>query len=73
MKPTEELADDYGFEIVESGINTLADVDMAAADLAAKVDCISNLYRQYRSTGPADRSGKSERERCCSGNKPSYV
>ena len=38
-----ELADDYGFEIVESGINTLADVDMAAADLAAKVDCISNL------------------------------
>ena len=38
-----ELADDYGFEIVDSGINTLADVDMAAADLAAKVDCISNL------------------------------
>ena len=38
-----ELAGDYGFEIVESGINTLADVDMAAADLAAKVDCISNL------------------------------
>jgi len=38
-----ELSDDYGFEIVESGINTLADVDMAAADLAAKVDCISNL------------------------------
>ena len=37
------LAPDYGFEIVESGINTLADVDMAAADLAAKVDCISNL------------------------------
>ena len=32
-----ELADDYGFEIVESGINTLADVDMAG------VDCISNL------------------------------
>lgn len=38
-----ELAGDYGFEIVDTGINTIADVDMAAADLVGKVDCISNL------------------------------
>ena len=31
------------FEIVDTGINTLADVDMAAADLVGKVDCICNL------------------------------
>lgn len=37
------IAGDYGFEIVETGINTLADVDMAAADIVGKVDCISNL------------------------------
>ncbi|MDE5908152.1 MAG: ABC transporter substrate-binding protein [Lachnospiraceae bacterium] len=36
-------AADYGFEIVESGINTIADVPMAAADLASRVDCITNL------------------------------
>ncbi|MDD2971394.1 MAG: ABC transporter substrate-binding protein [Lachnospiraceae bacterium] len=36
-------APDYGFEIVDTGINTIADVPMAAADLAGKVDCISNL------------------------------
>ena len=29
--------------IVESGINTIADVEMAAKDLAGKVDCINNL------------------------------
>lgn len=38
-----EKAGDYGFEIVDTGINTLADVDMAAADLVTKVDCINNL------------------------------
>ncbi len=38
-----ELAGEYGFEIVDTGINTLADVDMAAADMVSKVDCISNL------------------------------
>lgn len=38
-----ELAGSYGFEIVDIGINTLADVDMAAADIVSKVDCISNL------------------------------
>ena len=38
-----ELAGQYGFEIVATGINTIADVDMAAADLVNKVDCICNL------------------------------
>jgi len=38
-----ELAGEFGFEIVDTGINTIADVDMAAAELAGKVDCISNL------------------------------
>lgn len=36
-------AADYGFEIVESGINVQADVELAAADLVTKVDCITNL------------------------------
>lgn len=36
-------ASEYGFEIVEKGINTIADVELAAADLAGKVDCITNL------------------------------
>ena len=36
-------AAEYGFEIVESGINTQADVALAAADLVTKVDCITNL------------------------------
>ena len=38
-----EAAPDYGFEIVETGINVVADVEMAAKDLAGKVDCITNL------------------------------
>lgn len=38
-----ELAGNYGFEIVDSGINTIADVDLAAADLVTKADCITNL------------------------------
>ena len=38
-----EAAGSYGFEIVDSGINTIADVDLAAADLVTKVDCITNL------------------------------
>lgn len=36
-------AEEYGFEIVDTGINTIADVPMAAADMAGKVDCITNL------------------------------
>ncbi|MDY3919571.1 MAG: ABC transporter substrate-binding protein [Candidatus Limivivens sp.] len=38
-----EKAEEYGFEIVDTGINTIADVEMAAKDLAGKVDCINNL------------------------------
>lgn len=37
------LASKYNFEIVESGISTIADVPLAASDLAGKVDCISNM------------------------------
>ncbi|MCR4601478.1 MAG: ABC transporter substrate-binding protein [Clostridia bacterium] len=36
-------AGDFGFEIVDTGINTIADVDLAASDLVTKVDCICNL------------------------------
>lgn len=36
-------AADYGFEIVESGIATAADIPLAADDLVGKVDCINNL------------------------------
>lgn len=36
-------ADNYGFEIVESGIATAADIPLAADDLVSKVDCINNL------------------------------
>ena len=36
-------AGDYGFEIVESGITTAADIPLAADNLLEKVDCINNL------------------------------
>lgn len=38
-----EAAPEYGLEIVEIGISTVADIPLAAEQLAAKVDCISNL------------------------------
>lgn len=38
-----KYASDYGFEIVDKGINTIADVELAAGDLVEKVDCITNL------------------------------
>lgn len=38
-----KLAGDYDFEIVDSGINTSADVEIAASDLVSKVDCLCNL------------------------------
>ena len=38
-----KYASDYGFEIVDTGINVVADVELAAKDLASKVDCITNL------------------------------
>ncbi len=37
------LAGQYGFEIIESGVNTSADIPMAADSLLPNVDCISNL------------------------------
>lgn len=36
-------AADYGFEIVESGISTTADIPLAADNLLEKVDCLNNL------------------------------
>lgn len=38
-----ELAANYDFEIVESGITATADIPLATDDLLGKVDCITNL------------------------------
>ena len=38
-----QLAPDYGFEIVESGISTIADIPLALDALLSKVDCLTNL------------------------------
>lgn len=38
-----KYAKDYGFEIVDTGINTISEVSTAAASLVGKVDCITNL------------------------------
>jgi putative ABC transport system substrate-binding protein len=43
IKEYKDLAANYGFEIVESGISTTADIPLAADALVGKVDCISNL------------------------------
>lgn len=37
------LAPDYGFEIVESGVSTIADIPLALDALLSKVDCLTNL------------------------------
>ena len=37
------LAGDYGFEIVESGVSTTADIPLALDALLSKVDCLTNL------------------------------
>lgn len=37
------LAPDYGFEIVDTGISSSADIPLAADTLISKVDCITNL------------------------------
>ena len=37
------LAPDYGFEIVESGVSTIADIPLALDALLRDVDCLSNL------------------------------
>lgn len=38
-----KYAADYGFEIVETGINQISEVELAAKDMVTKVDCITNL------------------------------
>ena len=38
-----QLAPTYGFEIVESGISTIADLPLAIDALLPKVDCLTNL------------------------------
>ena len=38
-----KLAGNYNFEIVDTGINTSADIEIAATDLVGKVDCLCNL------------------------------
>jgi len=38
-----QLAPQYGFEIVESGISTIADIPLALDALLSKVDCLTNL------------------------------
>lgn len=38
-----ELAGNYGFEIVDTGVTAASEVALAAADIASKVDCITNL------------------------------
>lgn len=39
----ESLADRYGFEIITSGITNTSEVQLAAADLLERVDCLTNL------------------------------
>ncbi len=43
LEEYKEAAPEYGFEIVESGVSTTADVPLAADQLVEKVDCINNL------------------------------
>ena len=38
-----EAAAEYGFEIIESGISTSADIPLAADNILMKVDCLNNL------------------------------
>ena len=38
-----EKAPDYGFEIVDVGISTSADIPLAADNMLTKVDCVNNL------------------------------
>ncbi len=38
-----ERAGEYGFEIIDTGVTAMSEVALAAADIAGKVDCITNL------------------------------
>ncbi len=43
IKIYKQLAEKYGFEIIDSGISTASDIPLAIGNLLSKVDCISNL------------------------------
>ena len=43
MYTTSEVNADYGFEIVESGVSSTADIPLAADSLLEQVDCLNNL------------------------------
>ena len=43
IKEYKAKAADYGFEIIEGGISTTADIPLAADNLLGKVDCLTNL------------------------------
>lgn len=43
LKRLEELAPQYGFEIVSQGVQSSSDIPQAAASLVTKVDCITNF------------------------------
>ena len=43
IKTYEDLAPQYGFEIVTSGISATPDIPLAADSLLGKVDCLTNL------------------------------
>ena len=43
IKEYKSLVKKYGFELLEKGITTTADVSLATDDLLSKVDCITNL------------------------------
>lgn len=43
LETYKELAPQYGFEIIESGVSTSADIPLAADNLLLQVDCLSNL------------------------------
>ena len=43
LETYKELAGDYGFTIVESGVTQTADISLAADSLLSEVDCLTNL------------------------------
>lgn len=43
LETYKELAGDYGFTIVESGVTQTADISLAADNLLPQVDCLTNL------------------------------
>lgn len=43
LEEYKEAAPEYGFEIIESGISTAADIPLAADNLLTQVDCLNNL------------------------------